>query len=252
MVPQQRLMYSQPSIRTNYIDLDDEDVEEYVPIKPRKRTQDVINEIMDSPEMDEFTAQTRQIRKDANAVLQRLNTPKPSSRASDFFKSYDYDTRPLVQRYPSPLPERASTRSPYLEEDDNEPGSSRRFRGLSSYPSSVRPFGISTLSLTKDRIRNVYSDLDEPASYKTPKSYDFSHTNHGSLLSSPSSVGSEINRKAMLKEPSRAIGRSYSLRTPRRDASDVKSNISIRAQYAAMREAATRDVNIRKPKEIMP
>ncbi|OXA64432.1 uncharacterized protein LOC110863628 isoform X2 [Folsomia candida] len=261
VVPQQRLMMCQPGIRTTYSVVDDdEDVDDYVPIRPKKRSQDVISEIMDSPEMDEFSAQTREIRRNADAVLQRLNTTKPTSRATDFFKSYDYDTRPLVQRYPSPLPERHLPRSsPYLEEDDEPCTSSWRSRGLnSSYPSSLRPCGVSSMSLTKDRIRSVYADLDEPVSYKTPKSYDFSHPDYSGIKTPRGSVQSEINRKAMLKEPSRSIGigRSSSLRTPReritQDASDVRNNISIRAHYAAMREAANRDVNIRKPKDIMP
>jgi hypothetical protein len=255
VVPQHRLMMVQPGIRTRYsvLDPDDDEVDDYVPIRPKKRSSDLINELSDSSEMEEFSAQTREIRKNADAVLTRLNASKPVSRASDFFKSYDYDTRPLVMRKPSPIPERYSTRSPYPEDDEDiEDRVSWRFRGL--YPSSLRQCGISSVSLTKDRIRSVYADLDEPASYRTPKSYDFSHPDFSTLRTPIGAVQSEVNRKAMIREP--AIGRSTSLRTPRdkihQDASDVRSNISIRAHYASMRDAATRDVAMRRPKDTMP
>jgi len=255
MVPQQRLMLVQPGTRTRYsvVDYDDEEPEEYVPIRPKKRSSDIINDIIDSPEMDEFSAKTRQIRKDAESVLQRLNTSRPtSSRASDFFRTYDYDRRPLLQRYPSPLPERTLTRSPYLEEED-EPLTSRRSYRYSG-ASSLRPTSaISPINLTKERVRSVYQDLEEPIPFRAPRTYDFAHPDSVSLRNPSDKVKAEINRKAMLKEPSKAIGRSSSLKSRIGcDANEVRNNISIRAHYAAMREAASRDVSLRKPKDIMP
>jgi hypothetical protein len=244
------------------VDYDDEEPEEYVPIRPKKRSSDLIHEMIDSPEMEEFSAKTRQIRKDAESVLQRLNTTRPTtSRASDFFKSYDYDRRPLMQRYPSPLPERSYTarRSPYLDEEEEPTTSSRR-----RYGTSLRPSNLTSMGLTKERIRSVYQDLEEPITFRAPRTFDYSYPDtylsSSSALRSPrdiarDTVQSEINRKAALKqEPPRPVGRSSSLRAGRigQEASDVRNNISIRAHYAAMREAASRDVNLRKPKEIMP
>jgi hypothetical protein len=248
-------MFVQPGARTSYsmVDYDDEEPEEYVPIRPKKRSSDIINEVTDSPEMEEFAAKTRQIRKDADAVLQRLNTTRPTSRATDFFKNYDYDRRPLVQRYPSPLPERTySRRSPYMDEDEELTTSRRSYGG---YASSLRPSAYTPMGLTKDRIRSVYQELDEPLSFRTPKSYDYLHPDTLVPRTPRETVQSEINRKAALKqEPPKPIGRSSSLRSNRigQDANDVRNNINIRAHYAAMREAASRDVSLRKPKDIMP
>ena len=104
----------------------------------------------------------------------------------------------------------------------------------------------------------LFADLDEPASYKTPKSYDFSHPDYSTLRTPQGSVQSEINRKAMVNPHSRAmgLGRSSSLRTPRemitQDADSVRNNISIRAHYLSMREAANRDFSLRRPKDTMP
>lgn len=261
MAPIAPRLYPVPGGRNIYSIADDEDIDdEYVPPPPRPRSR-VVDDDIDSPAMEEFSAATRQIRKDADSILQRLGSSKKPTKtsSSNFFKNYDYDTRPLTSKYLAPPPDRSHLRgaSPSLDEEPDpvlqslRPG--RRY-GTSSRPlsSTVGTDRIYTpTSITANRIQSLYKDLDEPLYSPEIKSFDYTECLRRDREEVGAKVRGDVNRRAALMDTPSALldarERRSSLKRDRLgyDPGSVKSNISIRAQYAAMRAAAGR--NIRNP-----
>lgn len=251
------------------MDLDDEEEEYAPPPRPRSRVLDDL----DSPEMDEFSATTRQIRKDANSILERLGTSKPKSKASQLFSTYDYDTRPITSRYLAPAPDRSHLRghSPLLDDELDpvlqslRPG--RRTIGTCSRPLTNRGTDriFTPQSMTANRIQSLYNQLDEPVYAPEIKHFDYTECLRRDRPESirrdreaaREKVTGDINRRATLLEPSSGLAEARERRSSVKrerlgyDPNSVKSNISIRAQYAAMRAAATRTVRTPTPSALL-
>lgn len=241
----------------SYVDVDDEE-EEYNPPAPRRPRSRILDDT-ESPEMEEFSAATRQIRKDANNILQRLGSSKPTSKASQLFRNYDYDTRPLTSKYLAPPPDRSHLRptSPSLDEEPDpvlqslRPG--RRYGSLGSRP-STSTYGTDRVftptSLTANRIQSLYKDLDESLYAPEIKSFDYTECLRRDRKAAGEKVRGDVQCRAALLDTSPSLAdareRRSSVKRERLgyDPNSVKSNISIRAQYAAMRAAASRNIRI--------
>ncbi|CAL8135463.1 unnamed protein product [Orchesella dallaii] len=257
--PGQRLVPVPGGGRNVYslVDIDDEE-EEYAPPPRRPRSRLLDDE--ENPEMEAFSATTRQIRKDADAILQRLGSTRPT-KSSNFWRTYDYDTRSITPRYLAPPPDRSSLYSrpitPTLDEEPDpflqslRPG--RRGAGGSRLvTTSLGPERVYTpTSLTAHRVQTLYKELDEPLYAPELKHFDYTACLRQNRAADQEKVRGDVHRRAVLLEPSSGLAEAREKRTSLKldrlgyDPNSVKSNISIRAQYAAMRAAAGR--NLRKP-----
>lgn len=271
VTPSQRFL-PMPGGRSIYSLADTEDDEdEYVPPPPRPRSRIVDDD--DAPEMEQFSIATKQIRKDADAILQRLNATKPKSKASDFFRNYDYDTKALTSKYLAPPPDRSHLRptSPSLDDEPDpvlqslRPGRGRRGGGGSGVSGSFssRPI-LSTgsdrvftpTSITANRIQSLYKDLDDSLYSPEIKSFDYTECLRRDREAASEKVKGDVSRRAVLLEPSLGLAESREKRSSVKrerlgyDPNSVRSNINIRAQYAAMRAAA--GGHTRKPPSVEP
>jgi hypothetical protein len=163
--------------------------------------------------MEEIESETRKIKRDAAAVLQRLGQ--------------SYKKRPtLLSSVYCPDLTYTSTSSSII-------GSS----------SNYVPRTYSSSSYRASADRDVTPGLD---SYRPARTY--THTSSRILVDPIAKVQSEINRKAIYSESCRKINDSVrgSVRRVKResDADTVKNNINFRAQYASLRAAA--NVGVRK------
>lgn len=259
--PGQRVIYLQPSPRPTYhtsaLDLDDEE-EEYVPIRsPAQRASRFVEDLCDSPELDEFSATTRRIRRDAESALQRVSSSKPAYQpmtASNYFKNYDFERIYGPPRTPTERVTRATTPISVADDDDELDHLVRRkaYRGHGGNSLSAYGPRSTGTSLVTNKIKSIYRDLDEPVPFSCAKSPEHLSATTSALLSdfAGAKVRTDVNTKAFLREPpssssSSGYRSSGSFREPRtytRNPDQVKNNISIRAQYAAVREAANRGI----------
>ncbi|CAG7725935.1 unnamed protein product [Allacma fusca] len=210
-----RLMVIPPRLRRIYAGIDpesdDEDTEAYVaPTVNRSdkgRVANFIDEVCNSPQMDEIESETRKIRQDAQAVLQRLadkSHKKPVRLSSVYFPDLSYTP--------------SSYSSPYVSRSYSTPVRARSERDASP-----------DLDDTYVRPRRTY----------TPYTYGLTPLAHDP----EAEVQTEMNRRAVQSENTRKINdslRGVVRRTRQRspEVESVQNNINIRAQYALQRAAA--------------
>ncbi|ODM90634.1 hypothetical protein Ocin01_16048 [Orchesella cincta] len=111
----------------------------------------------------------------------RLSSTRPA-RATNFWRTYDYDTRSLTPRYLAPPPDRSTIRpiTPTLDEEPDQFLQSLRPSGrrggsrlvTASYSGGAERVYTPT-SLTAHRVQSLYKELDEPLYAPELKNFDY-------------------------------------------------------------------------------
>jgi hypothetical protein len=215
---------------------DDEDCT-YMPaaykIPPSRKVCNYIDDIVNSPEMEQVEEETKKIRRDAEAVLKRLHTPRLSGTRE--FNSYDYSN---IYRVPPPVPAAAhnyATNEDYDDEDRFAPLRTRPRQPLSQYLFATRDTSPDHVANTRFQCESTRKAL-----YSTPSVYSRSSY----------STGQSLTRSASFTPSSSSSSYSSSRgSTYHPDVDSVKNNIAARARYASTRAAA--EAGIRKKNEYL-
>jgi len=250
-MPLERVYYFPPPPAIIYpsdlltVSVDDE-LDGHGPVYPSRRSRDVINEALESSEMDEFSAQARQIRKHARNVVEQISDPSRKY----YTPRLTYSSR-TSEALPVPRVTVSSWYPSKWEDDVNVYEGLMEYRDRQIRARSCEPCGCGMSQAS------FLSPIDRPlrlAHSRRAKSYVFHGPEDARLkTNSWDRVLYETNRKSYVDPPLyQPIDQTGIQEGILRDTSSVRHNINMLAHYKGMRHAAAVDLGIRKPKLIMP